>query len=311
MKLLLTFSLWCLTVGTVPANEKLTDSPTSVAASAKQFFGTLRSDVAGGIEGRLKNKAISPKDLDAILAALDDATNKLHKAGFVRKLDFAARQVDTIRTQVVAVLKDPANKSMAAGLEPQEWLDEIALQKSTATVLEGDIARLRGTIHELRQWAALMEPVAPADQVASKLKSRLAELLNQWRRPATRQEPHKADRPADNRVVQAKPDSSANEDLVNDSGRTANSPQALVSVRFTRPGGSVYKTVQVSSGVAAVLRLAGNGTAEDQVLRFIDKSAGPFILTADQIIAIREIVCSHILSAMIRRDTELRATAAR
>ena len=161
-------------------NQNRVDVAKLVAAAREQFADT-RSGVEKSIEETLKCKSIASNNLDSILSIISQATNTLQKTAFIKKLDLAASQVETVRTRSVASLKDPDNKAMASGLDLQHWLDEIARLRSTGEILGGDLMRLHTTIQELRNWAALMEPVAPSDQVTSKLKSRLVELLNDWR----------------------------------------------------------------------------------------------------------------------------------
>jgi len=161
-------------------NQNQVDVAKLVAAAREQFADT-RSGVEKSIEETLKLKSITSNNLDSILSIISEATNKLQKTAFIKKLDLAASQVETVRSQSVALLKDPDNKAMAGGLDLQHWLDEIARLRSTGEILGGDLVRLDTTIQELRNWAALMEPVAPSDQVTSKLKSRLVDLLNDWR----------------------------------------------------------------------------------------------------------------------------------
>ena len=161
-------------------NQNRVDVAKVVAAAREQFADT-RSGVEKSIEETLKLKSIASNNLDSILSIISEATNTLQKTAFIKKLDLAASQVETVRTQSVALLKDPENLVMAGGLDLQHWLDEIARLRSTGEILGGDLVRLHTTIQELRNWAALMEPVAPSDQVTSKLKSRLVELVNNWR----------------------------------------------------------------------------------------------------------------------------------
>ncbi len=90
----------------------------------------------------LLGKTIALKDLDGMLAVPDSESNKLHKAALDGKLEFAARQVETVRTQAVAVLNDPGNKAIGEKLAMQQWLDAIARQRAIGQILESNMARL-------------------------------------------------------------------------------------------------------------------------------------------------------------------------
>lgn len=183
------------------ANQNRVDVA-KVVATTQELFTDTRSGVGKSIEETLKHKSITSKNLDSILSLISEATNTLQKTAFIKNLDLATSQVETVRNQSVALLKDPDNKTMAGGLDLQHWLDEIARLRSTGMILGGDLVRLYTTIQELRNWAALMEPVAPSDQVTSKLKSRLVDLLNDWRgikqqATATLRLPTKTESPTD------------------------------------------------------------------------------------------------------------------
>ena len=182
MKPSLLLILWLLTsaavLGQDPANGL---NAVEVAAASRELFAAVRSDVASALEEALKSKRVGHKELDALLAALNAQSNRLHQAAFTSRLDLAAQQVERVRTQALTLLKDPANKAMAARLDPQEWLDLIALQRSAGTILEGDLARLADTLAELRRWSSAEEAAAPPDAISNGLKGRLAELLNEWR----------------------------------------------------------------------------------------------------------------------------------
>lgn len=289
--------LWIVTqVGSFAREDTNSPNVAKVVTAARNLFAASRADVGKTIEEKLRGKTIAVSDLDAVLVVLDGESNKLRKAASIGKLDIAARQVEAVSIQSAAILKDPGNKGMAEGLELQRWLDEIARQKSIGEILEGDIARMRSTVQELRSWALVIEPVAPPDQVATRLKSRLGELLNEWRnsKPATGQDSQKI------QTQIAKTVPRANADPIPSSGGNPAFGQPTVSA------GQVYAVTDFSPAVASVLRLAEQRMDEAKILNAIDTSEATFALTAEQIIAIQEKVCSHIISAMIRRDAERR-----
>ncbi|HZR21079.1 MAG TPA: hypothetical protein VFE51_27605 [Verrucomicrobiae bacterium] len=284
-------------------NDQNVHNVGKVVAEARELFSSTRAAVGGSLEEAAKRKTTSIKDLDAVLELLDGASNKLQKATLMAKLDVAARQVETVRTQSVALLKDPANKAMAQGMDLQRWLDEIARQRSIGEILESDVARLRGTIQELRSWAAVVEPVAPPNQVASNLKARLAELLSDW--GAARPASMAAQAQVESQSTEAPEVAKAEPAPPVDAGRPAKPSRGLVEVRLLQPGGAAYKTVRVTPEVLAVIKLVSSGTGERQTLSFIDRSMSRFNLTVDQIVAIRGFVGARILSAMIHHDGAL------
>jgi len=284
-----------------------------VTAAARELFGAVRSNVGVAIEERLKTKTIALKDLDGILGVLNSESNKLHKTAFDGKLEVAARQVETARTRIATRLKNPANKAMAEELDLQQWVDEIARERTIGQILAGDIARMGSTVQELRHWVEILEPVAPPDQVASRLKIRLAQLLKEWRslNPEVKLDSRHMEEQACEQDSHTRVLPSTNENAANECGARVASLQSTTLVEPASSGVPVYRVVQVSSAVGEVLMLAETGTQEAQILSVIRKSTAPFNLTADQIVAIRDKVCSHMIAAMVCRDGELRAIAAR
>src|SRR5690242_7154053 len=64
----------------------------------------------------------------------------------------------------------------------------------------------------------------------------------------------------------------------------------------------------VSPAVAEVIRLAQSGVGEDVVTGYIQNSAAPFDLSADQILYLRDLgISSQAITAMLGRDATLRA----
>lgn len=311
MKLLIFLFSSCLAVTALPARENTNVSPMAVVASAQELFSTVRREVANGIEAKLKNKTALSADLTGIVAILDAQTNKLARAGLDQKLDLATKQLLIVQTQAVALLRDPANKAMAAGLEPQQWLDELAHQKATGQTLERRLTRLRATVEELRRWAAMLEPVAPPDQIATRLKRRMGELLTEWQsqKPDTNQAPEKMEADTGNPVQRAGADPPANENAVSDSGATTDSPQSITLAQATRTGIPVYKLIRLSPAVATVVKLAEEGAPEDQITAFVDRCPSAFGLGADQIIYIRSKVSSAVICRMLQHDDPFRTSA--
>jgi hypothetical protein len=286
--------------------------PAKLAVDAQRCFATTRSEVAAAIEAPLKGKSVALTDLDAILAVLGTQSNKLYQAGFDRRLDLAMRQVETVRTQVAAVLNDPANKAMAARLEPQQWLDHIALLLAVGKILETDMVRLRGTIEELRRWADLLEPVAPPGEVAAALQSRLAELLSEWNRsqPAIHQnseglEAQVADRQTQRRAYARKAAGTVSDQL----GGATDSSRSAALVERTAARSLANRVNRISPSVAAVLKAAETGATEEQMLGFVDRYPWPFNLDVDQILHLRGKVPSAVICRILQHDGALRPRA--
>ena len=286
--------------------------PAKLAVDAQGSFATTRCEVAAAIEAPLKGKSVALTDLDAILAVLGAQSNKLYQAGFDRRLDLAMRQVETVRTQVAAVLNDPANKAMAARLEPQQWLDHIALLLAVGKILEADMMRLSGTIEELRRWADLLEPVAPPGEVAAALQSRLAELLSEWKRSqsAMRQdseglEAQAADRPTQRRAVDRKVAAPLSDQL----GGAADPSRSAALVERTAARSLANRVIRITPSVAAVLQTAETGATEEQMLGFVDRYPWPFNLDVDQILYLRGKVPSAVICRILQHDGALRSRA--
>ena len=313
MKPFLILMVWLMSLlgsfGQVVTNDL---NPAKLAVDAQRCFATTRSEVAAAIEAPLKGKSVALTDLDAIVAVLGTQSNKLYQAGFDRRLDLAMRQVETVRTQVAAVLNDPANKTMAARLEPQQWLDHIVLLLAVGKILETDMVRLSGTIEELRRWAGLLEPVAPSGEVAAALQSRLAELLSEWKRsqPAIRHnadglEAQVADRPPQRRADDRKVVGTLSDQL----GDAADLSRSAALVERTTARNLANGVIPISLSVAAVLKTAETGAAEDQMLGFVDRYLWPFNLDVDQILHLRGKVSSAVICRMLQHDGALRSRA--
>ncbi len=280
-------------------------SSARLAAAAQECFAGARSNVADAIRARLKGGAIIREDLDAILAVLGAESNMLRQAAFHGRLDQAERQAETVRTEAMDLLHDPANKAMAAKLEPQQWLDRIARQRAAGRILEGDLARLSRTLEELRRWASHLEPVAPPEDVANALRSRLADLLSEWQRPewAIVQGPEALERQTPGRPTQE----AANDRGVAGAGPLGlaagtGSPQSATLEARTGGGGPVHRVIGVPPAVAAVVRLAETGVAPEQILTFVDRYPSPFGLDADRILCLRGKVSSAVICRMLEHD---------
>ena len=63
----------------------------------------------------------------------------------------------------------------------------------------------------------------------------------------------------------------------------------------------------LSAGTTQVVKLAQSGTSDDVLLAYVQNSASPFSLTADQIVYLKDVgLSSQVITAMISRDTALR-----
>ena len=185
MKTRLTLLLFCLAQFVALGQEKKTLYPITVADMAGRVFLTVRSNISAQMKLRLKAREFTPKDLQAIPAVLDDATNILSKAGFDEKLDAAARQVEKVQPQIVGSLKDPRNKTMALQMQPETWLYHINLRKSQSAILQSEIVRLRGVLQEIETWATALGEVVPPQQLMERIKTRLSELVAEWEEGTT------------------------------------------------------------------------------------------------------------------------------
>ena len=313
MKPFLILMVWLMSLlgsfGQVVTNDL---NPAKLAVDAQRCFATTRSEVAAAIEAPLKGKRVTLPDLDAILAVLGSQSNKLYQAGFHRRLDLAMRQVETVRTQVATVLNDPANKAMAARLEPQQWLDHIALLLAVGKILEADMVRLSGTVEELRRWADLLEPVAPPGEDAAALQSRLSELLSEWDRaqPASRhnsggQEAQVADRPPQPRAADRKVAGTLSAQL----GDAADLSRSAALVERTAARNPANGVIRTSPSMAALLMTIETGATEEQMLGFVDSYPWHFNLDVDQILHLRGKVSSAVICRILQHDGALRSGA--
>ncbi|MGA2660643.1 MAG: hypothetical protein ABSH34_24405 [Verrucomicrobiota bacterium] len=285
-------------------------SSARLAAAAQECFAGARSKVADAIRARLKGGEIGPEDLDAILAVLGAESNMLRQAAFDGRLELAERQMEAVRTQAMDLLHDPANKAMAAKLDPQRWLDRIARQRAVGTILEGDLARLSRTLEELRRWANHLEPVAPPEEVANALKNRLADLLSEWQRP---ERPMGQGSEALERQTRGRP----TQEAANDRGIAGAGPLELGAVTGssqsvtlddrTGVGAPVHTVIGVPPAVAAVVRLAETGVAPEQILTFVDRYPSPFGLNGGQILCLRGKVSSAVICRMLEHDGVFRS----
>jgi hypothetical protein len=65
--------------------------------------------------------------------------------------------------------------------------------------------------------------------------------------------------------------------------------------------------VNLSPGAAQVVKLAQTGTSDEVILAYVQNSASPFSLSADQIVYLKDLgLSSQVITAMLNRDTSLR-----
>ncbi|MEY2429305.1 MAG: hypothetical protein QOJ40_2190 [Verrucomicrobiota bacterium] len=304
--------LWCLAQSSTLCQTKPNGYPAAVAQSAESLFKSVRSEVSSGIQLRLNAKEIGSKDLETILVLLNSGTSKLREAAFDEKLARAVQQVENVNTQVLAVLKDPGNKEIfALGLEPEQWLNQIRLQRACGGILEKKIARLRKTIEELRNCAAILEPVTPPDQLSDRIKLRLNQLLSEWN-----QEPGAPKKPIAQESAINEADGGSDtermpigkEPVEENTGQTSNTRSAITEWGANRPRPTI---IDMSPGVENVVKMVRVGAREREVLKYIGASTKPFMVTtAEEILYLRRNrLSAPIIAAMLQRDTILRANS--
>jgi len=259
----------------------------------------------------LKSREVGSRDLAEIGAVLNASAARLREAGFEEKLNRAGQQVGMVQTQVQAVLKDPGNKEIFFGLEPEKCLNQIKLERASGAILERKIERLLVTIEELRKCAVILETVTPSEQLSERLKLRLTQLLGEWREGWGPEDPADTVAAPTGRYEPVKAETES---------WGAKGLRGRVSVRTSEPGieeadsrtGIISVPKDLSSTAAKVVKLTRQKVSEKLILKFIAASNEPFrIKSADQILKLREEgVSSPSIAAMLRRDDQLRVSAA-
>ena len=254
--------------------------PSQVASNAAAFLLRIKTNVVAEIRSH-ESGDIDEKDLRAMLAALDAASNSVIQAKLQEKLNSAAAQLEAACTQAAAALNDPENK-IALSFEPEKWLHEIRLQKTQENILLSNIARFRITMGELLRWRDALKSTAPSSQLSVKLKTRINQLLAEWERSAP---------------IEFS-DGGSNQP-------TLNSEPPVPNKRPTQE--PVHKIKELSSASREVLRLAKSGASEESILRFIENSNKRFLADGDAIIYLHRTGLSTLLiNAMLGRDAALR-----
>jgi len=327
-------------IGAHPSQSQPDGTASAVVQLAENCFDKIRADVASGLQTRLKSREmISSRDLAQIGALLNASAARLREAGFEEKLTRAAQQVGMVQTQIQAVLKDPGNKEIfAVGLEPERCLNHIKLERASGAILEKKIERLRSTIEELRQCAVILETVTPPEQLSERLKLRLTQLLGEWTQGCRPEDPADIEaagtgrdgqldaerlRPTGRECVDGnntepllRPGSGALRAGVRPSSAAASLNTLTSGPVIERPADSRSEMISSpkdqSSTATKVVRMAQQKVSEKLILKFIAASNEPFgIKSADQILKLRvQGVSSPLIAAMLRRDDQLRASAA-
>jgi hypothetical protein len=284
--------------------------PDRAVATARVAFAVARSNVAHAIQTQINATTIGTKELDAVLTAVSNESTRLHKAGVDTALDAAVRRVETVRTQAVALLKDPANKAMAAGLEPEAWFDEITLQRRAGKIVESDLAQLRTTIDELRRWVSLVAGVAPPEQITSRLRARLNDVLRDWRRSAEASGQNSKEAEGHIRTSpRLRTAPSGEVEII--ATNSLESPEQSTSSHGTqriRAANQMQAVTVLSAPVAAVVKMTEMGAAEHHIEAFVDAYPTRFGLDANQIICLNGRVPSAITCRMVQHDAKLRAS---
>ena len=294
-------------IGVRPSSPQPNVSSAAVAEAAEKLFEAINSDVASGIQTRLKSREIGSRDLDGVVALLNSCAARLREAGFEEKLNSASRQVALVQTQVLAVLKDPGNKEIfAAGLDPERCINQIKLQQASGAILEKKIQRLRNTIEELRKCSAILEAVTPPEQLSERIRLRLTQLLSEWRGGGGTSA--EVSDPGMNEITETEPQKlTVPVPRSNDSSDKR--PHPPTRERSPNLGIEIISVPVDNNGpVAKVLRMTREGSPEKLILKYILGCSQPFrIRSADEILELREQgVSSSVIAAMLRHDDQLR-----
>lgn len=286
--------LSCLTSLASCGAQNEDDSALGIAQRASAFVQSTRTSIASKFRLGIDYRLVTERDLRAIIEAVDRATNAMKQAGFDVKLAHAAERVETVRSGAASILTDPDNKAMALGLQPDQWLNQIALSKSQCDILWSDLLRMRNVVEEIRNWVSALHPVAPPEQLSDRIKTRLGQLLIEWEHQAPSAKAPKAADMARN-GVEASHEPKPVIPLGHTGLVTPINPQ---NVSAPGQGGTV------SPAVKRVMGMAEAKVPETVVLAYIQSSPQPFLLTnADQIISAKNSgLTTPMIKAMMDHD---------
>ena len=273
----ITLSLWFAVI-TGSARPQTNDYPADAAQSAGDFLRCVRSNVLDQVSQVAKNNSLGSKDLENISSALDVALHTIQDAHWDEKLISAANEIEMVRTQILAVASDPANKeAMALEADAPSWLRDIHLSLSSASILQTNIIRLRGTVEELRKCTLLLEPIEPPARLSEKLHRRLQEVLAEWEQET----------PTDDKRMAAN----------SETGQGLSGPPQ----RFVAEASENIMSPYIPPGPQRVLEMAQAKVEDRAILQFIAASPGAFQLTADQILFLRQKgVSEKVIVAMLK-----------
>lgn len=285
MKELLSFILTCvmstLLLGQEPRHAYVTMS----AQVGKEFHRATQAQIVSTLTSHLTNDVLAPNDLDTLLSQVHNTIATFKETNLAAALTKAEQQVKDVNARLVAVLIDPDNKSMALGLEPEQWLRQIQQCKSDNTTLEWELGRLKNTIIEMRDWAALIAPVAPPDQLTHALQGRLRQILTEWKQRRNQSRETSSDARAVPRATDTVPRE-----------RATQHRDTMIMPRDSQ-------TLTLSAQVRDVVRLVQAGIGEAVILSFINSCNKRYDLTEDITTRLRDGgVPMSLITAMLRHD---------
>jgi hypothetical protein len=291
-------------IGVQPSQPQPEHSAQAINQAADSVFASIRSDVANSLQVPLKSREIRSRDLAGIVVLLDSSKAKLQEGHFEEKLNRASKQVEIMQSQAQAVLNDPGNKEVfAASFDPENSLSQLRLQRAIAAVLDRKIVRFRAIVEELRKCTAILEGVTPPEQLTERIKLRLTQLLSEWK-----EEPaNGADAATPIASTSPIPDKKAEP-----GSYPLNSSSAQFrSERRENAARERLDKSSVSNPAKKVIAMKQQRLSEKLILRYINSAKEPFgVSTAEQILSFQEEgLSSSLISAMLRRDNELRQLA--
>ncbi len=304
MKTFLFVLLVCLFQVAVFGEDKI--YPSEAASGASNFLSKIHEQIADKIRSEIQTD-ISVQDLQALLNFLDAQSNSVVHSHVEERLDLAAKQLEAARAQAAAILNDPGNKT-ALSMEPDEWLHEIALQKSQESILLANVGDLRRVIDELVRWDEALDPVMPSSQISDKLKVRLNQLLNEWEQQPSSSNP-------DQKQLVNNTGSENNMQKKTELVRTAavqqdsDSEPSAVAANGNSTSNDIFQPVyDASPATADVLKLKRAKVPETVIFTFINNSHRTFGLNHEQIANLRaDGISTPLIRAMMRRDWALQS----
>ncbi len=260
---------------------------------------SLRAKVADAMQQAIHDQSLGSQQLGELLKAVNSVQASLTQVAIGPRIQAVAQKVASVRKGADALLRDPADKELAAGLNLQPWLNKLDWETAQAAIFQHNLDQLRASLQELKRWTRAWQSLAPEQQLSTVLRQRLTELLaKDWLRDDVRQ-----------------PAGTANEDAaLPEPARLLTGKPEAQTVAGAQLSASNLQLLPIAgqsalSNVRGVIKMLKAGVPEGVIRKWIMTRNTPFDPTREDAETVREMGLSWPLWAMRGRNEALQASS--